>query len=367
MNQTQYESSVYRKDVEGMARLAEQLRTDANAPQDISLGDVFSTKHEGLKLEDLYTDLGIDPSVDTIQNLYTMPDNAPRWIVAEAIRDAIRLGLRKAPIYPNIIAGEQSMGTVNQVVPHINMSDAAPRYVNEAETMTFTNLTYGSKSFKVRKMGRGVKITDEVKQYVSLDLVAIFLQDFGVKLGYALDSLAIDCLLNGEQADGSQSAPVIGVATIGTIVYRDLLKIWIRLSRLGRSASTMIAGESTALDILDLAEFKLKTAGTTQATINVKTPIPNSASLFIHGSIPTSQVIILDPRTAMMKYNARPLLIESERVVSNQTEATYASLTTGFATLMQDARLVLDKSLAFGAAGFPTYMNVDAMEVETIK
>ena len=44
---------------------------------------------------------------------------------------------------------------------------------------------------------KGFKLTDEVRNYVSLDVLGIYLRDFGVQLGYALDTLAMDVAING--------------------------------------------------------------------------------------------------------------------------------------------------------------------------
>lgn len=375
MNIEKLENSQFADQVVKLVKLADSMRKDKEAPMDVSLADLFKDhttdekNPEGLSFGHLLDDMGIDPSYDTISNLMTVPTgtDAPRWVVPEIVRSSIKLGLRKAPIFPNVIAGTQRLGALKAIIPSVNLSDAAPRWVAEGETITFGSISYGSKEFKIRKMGRGISLTDEVKDYVSLDVVRIFLEDFGVKLGYALDALAVDVLINGEQADGSESAPVIGVENPGTLAYRDLLKIWVRLSRLGRAANTMIAGEDMAIDILDLDEFKKRSQGTTDAKLNVKTPIPNEANLFIHGSIPAEQVVILDPKTSMLKFDSKPLMVETERIVSNQTEATYVSLSTGFATVFKDSRLVLDSAESFDSFGFPAYMNVDVLEVEDIK
>ena len=358
-----YEKSEYKGRIQEFYQTAESIRKTG---VEITLAEVFE-QNTGKKIEALYEDMGIETHKDTVENIVTLPDAAARWLMPEIWRESLRLGMRKAPIYPNIIAFEESINGLEVHMPHLNMSDAAPRYVGEAETIQMGSLSYGDKSFKIRKMGRGIELSDEVKQYSSLKVVSVFLQDFGVKLGYALDTLAMDILLNGDQADGSESAPVVGVTTPGTVAYRDLLRVWIRLSRMGKSAQTMISGEAMALNIMDLDEYKLKTQGSTEAKLNLKTPVPNSADLYIHGAIPDDQVVILDPRTTMMKFNARPLLVESERIVSNQTEATYASLTTGFGIMFRDSRLIIDEDLNISAAPLPSYMNVDALEQVEIK
>ena len=62
---------------------------------------------------------------------------------------------------------------------------------------------------------------------------------------------------------------------------------------------------------------------------------------------------------AWIKLTANQLMLESERIVSNQTEAVYASLTTGFSKMYQDAVLLLAANKKFSEAGFPSFMNID--------
>lgn len=350
--------------VQELPQIVQQLdafRAGSNdsSPVEISLDDLITNRY-GLSMDDYMNKINVNPKLDTMQNLFTMPNQAIRWLVPEIIRSAILTGVRKAPFYPNVIASEQSIKGLSAIMPMVNMSDATPARVNEAETIPLGDVSFGQKSVTLFKMGKGFKITDEVKNYVSLDVMAIFLRDFGVQLGYALDTLAMDVLINGNSKDGSESAPVIGVAdTNQDIQYSDLLKLWIRASRLGRDFSTMIGSEGEALDILNLPEFKLRANGTPEAKLNLKTPVPNSADFYIHPTVPENGVLLVDKSSALIKLNARQLMLESERIVSNQTEAIYASLTTGFSKMFLDAAVLLDSSKTFEEAGFPDYMNID--------
>lgn len=359
MNTKKYLKSEYNGQIKETVKMAENLRGDNENAQDVSFAQIIKEKYD-VSLSSYFESLGIDTSVDTIHNLFTMPDDDVRWVVPELIRDAITVGLRDAPIWANITAIEQESSQLKFKMPYINMSDAAPRKVGEAETIPFGSISYGDKDVEVFKIGRGIKITYEVKKFVSLDVVSIFFRDFGIKLGHALDTLAIDTLTNGDQNDGSDSAAVIGVTTATAKVYKDFLRLWIRGSRMGRNFNTIIGGEDAALETLDLPEFKDRKAGTTDAKLVLKTPVPNSANYFVHGNIPANQELIVDPRYALMKINVIPLLIESEKIVSNQTEAFYATLTTGFGKLFMDASIILDKSITFAANGFPDYMDIDA-------
>ena len=67
----------------------------------------------------------------------------------------------------------------------------------------------------------------------------------------------------------------------------------------------------------------------------------------------------MDPRFALIKLNAQSLMLESERIVSNQTEAVYASLTSGFSKMYNDAAILIDATKEFSTHGFPQSMNVD--------
>lgn len=329
-----------------------------NKAVEITLSELIQGQY-GISREDFMEKIGINPRVATMENIYSMPDQSIRWIVPEIIREAITLGIRQAPFYPNIISSDQPINGLQAIMPFINMSDAAPAKVNEAETIPLGDVSFGQKSVRLFKIGKGFKITDEVKNYVSLDVLGIYLRDFGVQLGYAMDSLAMNVLLNGNKTDGSESAPFIGIATADTLVYKDLLKIWVRAARMGRNFQTMIGSEDAAIDMLDLPEFKTKQQGTTQATLDIKSPVPNKASLYIHPGVPANSLVMVDTTAALIKLTAKQLMLESERIVSNQTEATYASLTTGFSKMYQDATVVLDTSKAFSTYGFPDFMNID--------
>lgn len=364
-----YEKSKFKGKIKEAVKLAEAIRTDKDNPEDISFSAIVKDKFN-VTMDSFYRDLGIDPSIDTVSAIYTLMGEDERWLVPEIFRNALQLGYRKAPIYPNIIAAEEQVRGLTQILPHINMSEAAPKLIGEAETIPLGDLSFGKKSFSAFKIGRGIKISDEVMSYSSLNVVSIFLQDFGIKMGHALDVLAIECLLNGEQLDGSESAPVVGVetvlvpgdATTGSF-YSDLLRIWIRLSRMGRTPSVMIGGEDMALRTLMFDEFRTYVQGAPMEKLDIKTPIPARTSYFVHGNVPDNQEIILDPASSIIKMNVKPLMVESERIVSNQTEAFYASMTLGFAKLFRESAVIMDQTADIAAGGaFPAYMNVDALQ-----
>lgn len=361
-----YTSESFSKELPGIVKNLDAVRAGGlvngtqEKPVDISLSELVAQKY-GLSIGDYLQKLGLNTSTLTLQGVVTMPDQNIRWIVPEIIRTAITLGMRQAPFYPTIITTDQPVSGLSVTMPYVNMSDAAPSRINEGETIPLGSLSFGQKNVQLFKMGKGLKMTDEVKDYVSLDVMGIFFRDFGVQLGYSLDNLAIDVLLNGNQVDGSEAAPVIGVSTVGDVAYKDLLRPWVRGGRIGRNYTTLLGNEEVSIDLLDLEEFKNRQSGTTQATLSVKSPVPNQADFYINGTIPDTQLLMVDKSAALMKLTAKALMLESERIVSSQIQGTYATLTTGFSKMYLDAALILDKSVAFTANGFPAYMDIDSV------
>ena len=354
--------------VEQDVRYLENVRkgmSDRGLAEDASLSDLIMGKYN-LSMGDFLTKVGVETNRDTINNLLTVPNQGIKWLVPELIRDAITLGIRQAPIYPTLIASEQSVNALTVIMPQVNMSDAAPAKVNEGETIPLGTVSFGQKQVTLFKLGKGLKLTDELKNYVSMDVLSIFLRDFGIKLGYAQDVLAIDCLINGDKNDGSESAPVVGVLNTGSIEYKDLLRIWVRAGRMGRNFSTLVADEEAAINTLALPQFSnwsvLPNYRTQQPIhrMNLRTPIPQSSDFLIHGNVPDGAILLVDKSSAMIKLNSQALMVESERIVSNQTEAVYASLTTGFAKVYRDAAIILDSSIQFN--GFPPYMEIDPLK-----
>ncbi len=351
-----YLKSQFNNKLKGIVQEMDSIRRDKDRPVDISLGDYLKNEHN-MDMAKFYQEVGVDPSFDTVHNLFTTPSEDVRWLVPEIFREAIRLGYRSSPIWPKLTSVEENTSGLSQIMPHINMSDATPKKVGEAETIPVGNISYGEKKFSIYKYGRGIGITDEVRRYVSLSVLSIYLQDFGVKMGYGVDNLALNVLLNGEQLNGSEAAPVVGVGTTGTIAFRDILKVWIRMAKIGRKPSSLINGEEMALDIMYLDEFINPLVGTPMYKLNPDVSLPQGADMYIHGAVSPTQTLVVDPTSALIKLNAQPITIESERIVSNQTETVYVTFATGFAKLFTDAALVIDSSLPFSSNGFPTWMD----------
>lgn len=361
------------QDFKATVRSADSLRTGSQDRRaiDFNLVNIARDRYGFASVDDFFHALGVDPSRDTLHSLASMPEfeEGFKWLVPEIVREAIRLGVRKNPIYTNLIAAEEAVTQTKVTMPSINMSDATPELVNEAETIPVGSTSFNQKDVKLHKVGTGLKITDEVQKYVSLNILNIYLQDVGVKLSSGLDALAIDTLINGDSKDGAYSAPTIGVIDPAKgIQYEDMLFAWLRMGRLGRLPSGMVSNELAAMKILQFPEFKGANYANKIVDINIKTPIPQTQDFYVHGAMPNKEILgLIDRTAALIKLNAEGLKVESERIAERQITGTYVTTTTGFAKMFRDAFLLIDASLNRNTNGFPSWMDIDSAENILIK
>jgi len=318
-------------------------------PEGCSKDGIFDINH-------LYNELGIDPNKMTVSQLIDL-DQDSRWLVPEIFRDAIRKGIRTSPFYNKLVAASESVSQPQVNMPYLELSDAEPQDTEEAETISKGSISYGNKTTEILKQAIGVSITYEAIQYTSINLLTIFIQDVGVKLGHKLNNEAVDVLINGDQPSGSEAAATIGVANTATgMTYQDLLYAWIRASRLGRRYDSIVTSEEGANLLLNLDEFKQKQAGTPIASLVLNETLPSQSQVFVSGQLTGDQYILLDPRFSMVQLTSSPLNVEGDKIVSKQIEEAYASVTTGFGIIFRDARVVIDDTLDVAANDFPTWM-----------
>ena len=178
---TKMKAQDFMNELPEMVRSLEAVRSGSQEkkPVEITLGELVTGKW-GISEDELFEKMGINPKVDTMQNIFTMPQQNVRWIVPEIIRSAITLGMRQAPFYPNIIASDQPINGLQAIMPMVNMSDAAPAKVNEAETIPLgdvasdRNQLASSKSEKVSNLLTKFATTFHSMSWESIFVTLVF-------------------------------------------------------------------------------------------------------------------------------------------------------------------------------------------------
>lgn len=381
---------------------------DQNAGEEISLRkyipEHFKSGTDGtgepLTVEHLYAEMGIDENRTTVNKLMDKQDGY--IVMAEVIREAARrsMGLAQremladarakaiasmAPItgeyaggqhfvspeifldpinrgavqgtfYPDLIVREIPVAQPQVIMPRFDLSDAALADSNEAVTAEEGTITYGSKTVTITKKMKAIKFTDESYKFSPLSLVSTFLEDFGRLYGNTLNGMAVDCIVNGDQADGSEAAAVIGVANTGSLTWADLVVAAVRFGLIGETGSQILGSETSANAFLNLNEVKNRFLGSPLLATRLRTPLQMPEDLYISSHIGSTKTIIQDPSNSMVQLTAQPLLVETERLVMKQITGTVLSTYTGFAKLQRKASVVIDNSIAFSGNGFPAFM-----------
>lgn len=329
-----------------------ELQRLRNNRKDVRLKDALQeTWGKEMTPARFYRELGIDMQGMTVEKMLQTSE-LNRWLFPEIFRDAIIQGLEYTPFYSQLITGEETIESTGLTMPMMDFSQADQeeirlRDVNEGATIPEGEIVaWSEKQVSIKKKARGLKQTYESIMFTPIDLAAIYFQELGTRLGADLDADLIDVAFNGDQADGSESAPVIGAEAAGTLAYSDLTRAWVRFRKLGRTSSVIIASEEDANTLLNMEQFQRTVPAGAQTpsgiTLNVANPLPSNQNIWTHELAPTGKLLMVDTARAFVQLTAMPLLVESERIVSRQLTGDYVSIITGFANVFNDGRMVLD-------------------------
>ncbi len=310
----------------------------------------------GLAQRDLIT-AARERALESLAPITSEAAGGQRFVSPEVYLDPVNRGAVQGTFYPDLIIREIPVAQPQTIVPRVDLSDAALADSNEAATIEEGSITYGTKTVTVPKKAKAIKISDEAVMFSSLSLLQIFLQDFGRMFGNTLNGLAVTAIVNGDQADGSEAATVIGVEnTTNGITWLDYTRAAIRFGLVGQAGTQIIANETTALAFLNLAEVKNRYQGSPLFGTQVRTPFTTPQDLFISSKVGANKVVLQDPSSSIVQLTAMPLKVETERIAMKQLAGTILSVYTGFAKIQRKASIVIDGSILFSGNGFPAYM-----------
>lgn len=319
-----------------------------------------------LEKKDIINLMNGHSSYGAVNNTGDIPNDF-RFIIPEVILAAIRIDYEASALNQNWIGNTVNITKRKVTLPQIRRGNAGAKIIKEGESIPFGTVKFGQKEVTVFKVGIGFQITDELVADSTIDMVFQFLGEVGNDMSIMDDVEAHRVLVNGDQDDNSESAPVIGVETPTAFAYRDLRKSISRMVRLKRNVSRIISSENDGVDLSLLPEFigfaGDRRLGDFQTILGVPTTLVNDVWAQTAG-----QIILLDPNSAMMKLNYGSMTTETRRDPQNQTSEIFVTKHVGFAIKRRDGRLVVDKDLDFNAGnGFPEYMDIDARISEAYK
>ena len=346
---------------------------DGTGGREISLIDFMQTraidengKAVGLKnasgtpitWDDIWCEVGQDPATLSLNNLLSLSGSDMQYLAPEIVRDFVLKGLNSEASYLDLVASTESVDSMNVTVPWIRFLDEEMQSIGETEYIPEANIEWGHKSVSVAKDAIALHWSDELLLSVKLPMLRWFMQKVGVSLATKLYTRGVNVLIDGDQADASDTCAVVGVASSGTLAFKDFLRLWLRSRQIGMRWETVINNETSAWNLLQLDEFsKPQGAGGVVTTIETRNRIiPTSMPHLISSAMDDNQHLLLDKRMGMIFLSFRGLLVESERIMMRQVSGTAASIISGFTTIDRTARVILDSGKAYSGYGFPSWM-----------
>ncbi|KAK0039545.1 phage major capsid protein [Biomphalaria pfeifferi] len=365
--------------------------------RDISLRDYMTEEFEDRSVEHLYFDNDIDPRTTTLSDLFanddkkylsveivrdgikrgmgtslrekisqareslattqggTITTDRSTYITPETILDPVQRGNVQASFYQDLIIEDVPVTSDSATMPQIDLSDSEVKEKTEGSTIETGYVVYGSKKVELKTRGRGLKISYEALRRHTLNFVAIYFEHLGRRLGSRLNQDLVNVLVNGDQTDGSESAPVIGVTTVNTLTYADVTRAFIRLSILGIMPNAIVASEKMANIWLNLPEVKNRQVGTPIINSQLKSMIPSDLDVYVAPNMDADHLMLVDSSQAAVQLTELPLLLETDKIISKQLQETYATTVTGFANVQRDGRMIIDVGEDFNVLNFSTY------------
>lgn len=329
--------------------------------RDVSLKSYLSEVWgEEVTPDKFYRDMGIDIRTMTVEKMLTTSD-LNRYLFPEIFRDAIIRGMEYTPFHSRVVIGNETIESMGITMPSMDWRIAPlgtvsrttyqMRDVAEAATIPeVAVVVYNEKVVNLKKQARGLKMSYESLMFTPINLATVYFEELGVILGADLDRSLVNVAINGEQADNSQSAPVIGAATANTLLYLDIARAWIRFKRIFRNSSVMLSSEADAITIMNMDQFSRKYPPNPSAVggplsppaLSINTPLPSNQDIIVHDATPVGKLVMIDTARFAVQLTAMPLLLETDKIISRQINETFVSIITGFSTIFKDGRLILD-------------------------
>lgn len=286
-------------------------------------------------------EFGVDVNKVTVEKFFQSDPNA-KWLFPDIVREAVVAGMKRKPVYPALIAGDEKITGAAYDVPYVTESEDEEelRTVAEGAAIPESELTYGDRVVRLSKKGRGVIASYEVIRRMSVDMLRIHLQRIGERLGRHLDARLATVLVSGDNSGAETAADTVNTATAGTWVYDDIVGGFLELAVAHYFTPThMLANAALCKTILGMDEFQDPALFDFAKTGHLMTPL--GMRLVPVEDQPANKLTILDAGYAVQKLTEQDLLVESDKLINQQWDRTYLTVVTDFAVLYEKARVVV--------------------------
>jgi len=148
----------------------------------ITYGAYFRASDTSLE-EYCAEEFGLDLRKITVDRFFQSDPNA-KWLFPDIVRDAVLTGMRRKPVYPELIIRDENIEGTAYDVPYVveDANQEELRSVAEGAAIPESEIKYGDRVVRIDKKGRGIIASYEVIRRMSVDMLRVHLQRMGERL-----------------------------------------------------------------------------------------------------------------------------------------------------------------------------------------
>lgn len=297
-------------------------------------------QENGVRLKDVANALGFKEIGKTkVREL--LENDGTKPLFNAIVEDGLRMGFQRTSKWQQLVASTVNSDQLSQQWYYLedDEDEYDLRDIGQGAPIPTATIKLGDNSIKMHKRGRGIEWTDEAKR-ANIDMVALWLRKLGRQLGLQYERVAVQRLMNGYFADGSDAAPTIGVETAGTLTLGDIFYASkYQEQEMGFTPKIAMMNLETAYRVTNMRDNgyylypdEMKD-GRFADIVN--------APPFISSEIPDNRIVLVDTDFGLVRYNGKPFGVESERNVKTQVEGSYGTEISEFVPFENDARLII--------------------------
>lgn len=301
--------------------------------------------NNGVTIKDVVEALGIeDIGKKNVRAL--LENDGTKPLFNAIVEDGLRMGFEKQSNWQQLVAETVDSDQLSQQWYYLDHDedDSELREIGQGAPIPTGTIKLGDQTIKMHKRGRGIEWTDEAKR-ANIDIVQLWLRKLGVSLGKQYQDVAVQRLLNGYFADGSDAAPTIGVDTASTLTLGDIFyAAKYQEEELGFTPNVALMNLNTAYIITNLKDNGAYIYRN-QLQNGQFADVVNSQP-FISNLIPDNRIVLLDTSFGLVRYSGKAFGVESERSVKTQVEGSYGTEISEFVPFEKNARIIIQIDVA---------------------
>lgn len=295
---------------------------------------------QGLGIKEMIRALGYD-EIGKVNVRELLENDGTKPLFNAIVEDGLRMGWQRQSNWQQLVAQTVNSEQFSQQWYYLEHDDEwyELRDVGQGAPIPVSRIALGDQSIRMHKRGRGLEWSDESKR-ANIDMVRLWLTQLGKNLGRQYENVAVDRLLNGYFADGSDAAPTIGVETADSLSLGDLFYASkYQEQELGFTPNLAIMNLNTAYTITNLRDNGAYLYRQELQKGNFA-DVVNSAP-FVSNQVPDNRIILVDTNFGLVRYEGKPFGVESERSAKTQVEGSYGSEISEFVPFEPNARLII--------------------------